>query len=205
MSLDPTTIATYNNSAEDFAEHFKQYKESSEPKEITLVFQLAGNPSAAQVTEIGCGAGKDALHIIKRTPHYEGFDPSKRLLAIAQRQVPQGSFVESDALGYDFRPHQDIVLAVASMLHLNRDDFRIVCQKVLKSLRPDGVFYLALKESDQYIEQWQEDDFGKRLFYLYTPALVCDLAGAGFEVIHEEHYTAGPRRKPWFTLMLRKK
>jgi SAM-dependent methyltransferase len=204
MSIDPATIDTYDRSAEEFSAHFKGYKGHELVKELEIAFKLAGNPRDARIVEIGCGAGKDAVAIAKRASWYEGFDPSKELLTIAQRELPGVSFVQSNAVDYLYPDDLDIVFAFASMLHLDKDDFSATCRKILQALRPGGVFCMTLKEAREYTSQLQRDDFGERLFYLYNSDLVQELAGPNFSVAYEDHYAAGPKHKPWFSIILRK-
>jgi SAM-dependent methyltransferase len=154
--------------------------------------------------EIGCGAGKDAAELMKRVGWYEGFDPSGKLLDIARQNVPAASFVQADAAGYDYPEELDIVFALASMLHLNKVDFGAVCGKVAKALKPGGIFCMILKEADRYEELVQEDKFGTRQFYLYSPELVRELAGSAFEQVYEHHDVTGPEKKRWFTVILKK-
>lgn len=204
MSIDKLTVQTYDNSATEFSEHFNSYKDSGPVKEVDLAFKLAGQPKNARAVEIGCGAGKDATAIIKYASWYEGFDPSQNLLNIARQYLPGISFVQSNAVDYRFPENLDIVFAFASMLHLNKNDFATTCHKIAQALRPGGVLCMTLKEADEYTEQLQQDDFGARLFYLYNSNLVKELAGPEFMIVHEEHYTAGPKQKRWFSIILRK-
>lgn len=198
------TIATYNRSAEQFAQHFRQYADGVARKEIEKAFELAGSPAKARIVEVGCGAGKDAAAIAGQAAWYEGFDPSERLVDIARSQLPTASFVVADAMSYAFPDNVDIVFAFASMLHVDRDDFAAVCGKIAGALRPGGIVCMTLKEADMYKEVLQEDEFGSRQFYLYNPEVVNELAGASFENVFETHDLVGPKKKRWFTIMLRR-
>lgn len=76
MNYTKTTIATYDNSAEELAEYFRSIGPRIQDLEKGL--SLAGaNKGTARVVEIGCGDGRDAREIIKRVDWYEGFDPPK--------------------------------------------------------------------------------------------------------------------------------
>jgi SAM-dependent methyltransferase len=201
MSVDPQTIKTYNASAAQLATHFQVYKGGAVLDPISRSFALAANLKDGMVVEIGCGAGKDAAEIVKYTDQYEGFDPAEELLAIARQQVPEASFTEADALGYTYPVGAIIVFAFASLLHLNREDFAAVAAKVAESLQTGGVFCMTLKEADSYTEQVQEDDFGTRLFYLYSPELVRKMLEPAFELVYEGHDVVGPKKKKWMNLI----
>ena len=156
----------------------------------------------AKVVEIGCGDGRDAEEIVKRVGWYEGFDPSLGLLQLARERLPSASFVEADALSYDYPKGVDIVFAFASLLHVNKANVAKVSQKVRESLRPDGIFYLSLKERADYEEELVADQLGERMFYYYNPEIIRGLAGASFKAIYEEHYKIDDT--PWFSMAMRK-
>jgi ubiquinone/menaquinone biosynthesis C-methylase UbiE len=199
------TIDTYDRTAAEMAKHFQQYAGGVVSKTIGKTFELAGHPAHARVVELGCGSGKDAVEIVKHCSWYEGFDPAAKLLEIAQTNLPGVNFVEADALSYRYPENLDVVFAFASMLHLERADFATVCEKVARALKPGGMFCMTLKEADEYRSQIQQDQYGDRMFYLYNPSTALKLAGAHFERVFESHETVGPKSKPWFTLILRKR
>jgi trans-aconitate methyltransferase len=205
MSVHKPTITNYNQSAQAMAEHFQSYDDGAAKGEIELAVRLAGNPKRPRIVEVGCGAGKDAAEIFRIAGWYEGFDPAVKLLELARAHVPAASFVQADTLSYDYPKELNIVFAFASMLHLDKQDFAQACQKIAAALQPGGVLCLSLKEADTYTKLLQQDKFGERLFYLYTVPLVRELAGDAFEQVYESHQLAGPEKKRWFTLILRKK
>jgi hypothetical protein len=59
---DRTTIATYDNSAQELAAYFAGI--GSRLDIIQEALQLAGKPHEAKVVEVGCGDGRDAEDII---------------------------------------------------------------------------------------------------------------------------------------------
>lgn len=204
MTIHKQTIATYDNAAEDMAAHFQNYGGGVAREEIIQAFSLAQCDHRARIVEIGCGAGKDAAELVKRASFYEGFDPSEKLLELAQEHVAEGTFLVADATSYDYPAELDIVFAFASMLHLNQEEFAATCEKVAAALRPGGIFCMTLKEADKYKDELQKDEFGERLFYFYNPTLVRELAGDSFEQVYEMHEVVGPKQKRWFTIMLQK-
>jgi SAM-dependent methyltransferase len=207
MTVDQRTIQTYDDSAEAMAEHFANYSDRDPSlDDIKRSFEFVGEShEPLHAVEIGCGAGRHAAAIMQYAAQYEGFDPSAKLLAIARQHTPQASFVQADAVGYSYPFNLDAVFAYASLLHVDRDDFATVSQKVLSALKPGGVFCMTLKESDDYQEIEQHDDFGTRRFYLYSPQLVNELLGKDFDMLYEAHVTAGPKHKKWMTLIYRKR
>lgn len=200
MDWNTKTIETYDTSAKALADYFRGI--GPRAKDIELALELAGAMQDARVIEIGCGDGRDAAEIVKRTAWYEGFDPSEGLLKIARSKLPQASFVRADALTYAYPNDLDVIYAFASLLHVNQNDLKIVLEKASKALRKGGIFYISLKERDSYTEEVKKDEYGERMFYYYNVALIKELAGDMFSTIHETHQRMG--KTDWFTIALKK-
>lgn len=198
--LRRATIDTYDRSAQELAEYFRGI--GSRVSDIDKAFELVGNPKSAQVVEIGCGDGRDAEEIVKRTPHYLGFDISKGLIDLARQHVPEADFKVADAAEFTFPKNLDIVFAFASLLHLDKDALRQVCFQVQTALKAGGVFYISLKYAPEYREYVKRDAYGIRLFYLYNPDLIRDLAGEGFRAVHLSQELKG--NTDWFEIALQK-
>jgi SAM-dependent methyltransferase len=200
MDWDSRTVKTYNNSAEALAKYFRGIGPRTD--DIDLGFRLSRSGPNSRVVEIGCGDGRDALEIVHKATWYEGFDPSIKLLELAQIKVPSGMFVEADALTYKYPKNIDIIFAFASLLHVNKNDLARVMKKAYSSLRSGGIFYISLKERDQYTEEIKEDEYGERMFYYYNPDIIKDIAGDLFVAAHEEHQKIANTK--WFTIALKK-
>jgi|SRR5680860_458915 len=200
MDWHKQNIKVYDNSASELAERFNGI--GSRIEDIERALKLANQNTGAKVVEIGCGDGRDAVEIIKRATTYQGFDPSAGLLDIARYRVPEASFVLSDTYTYEYPDNLDVIYAFASLLHVNRNDLRVVFNKAHKSLRHDGIFYISLKERDSYGEETKTDIYGVRMFYYYNPEIIKQMANKKFTVVYEEHYLKG--KTNWFTIALKK-
>ena len=200
MDWQQRNTETYNSSAEKLAAYFKGIGARTE--DIELALELAQPVNEARVIEIGCGDGRDAQEIVKRVGWYEGIDPSSGLLNLAREKLPKVSFVEADAISYDYPENLDVIYAFASLLHVKKEDMSAVFKKGYNALKPGGIYYVSLKERPKYTEEVQIDQYGERMFYYYTVELVRELAGPIFEAVHESHHTVG--KTNWFTLALKK-
>jgi SAM-dependent methyltransferase len=198
--LRQQTIDTYDQSAEALAEYFRGI--GPRVHDIDLAFLLAGEPEKARVLEIGCGDGRDAKDIIRRTPNYRGFDVSSSMIRLARSHVPEGEFEVADAMTYEYTETQDIVFAFASLLHLDKEEVTTVLKKVHIALRIGGIFFISLKEKPEYTEELKEDDFGKRLFYFYNADIIGELAGTDYETVALSNMTIGHTK--WFEIALKK-
>lgn len=195
------TIETYDRSARKLAEYFAGI--GARIDDIERALQLANATNDAKVVEAGCGDGRDAAEIAPRVAFYEGFDPSKGLLAIAHERLPSAVFIEADAHSYTYPSDLDVVYAFASFLHIPRESMPEALHRAETALKPGGILYLSLKERAAYEEEAKKDEHGERMFYYYTPQLIAELAGKGFESVYEDHQTIGSTQ--WFTVALRKK
>jgi SAM-dependent methyltransferase len=202
LDLRQQTVDTYNKSAKEMAEYFKGI--GSREYDVDLSIRLAGSPKEPKVLEIGCGDGRDAKEIVKRTPNYVGFDISEELIKLARDKVPGAKFEVADANTYEYSKGLDVVFAFASLLHLDKDEVKAVLQKVHAALRPGGIFFISLKYSDEYREEVKEDQFGTRLFYFYNPKVITELAGDGYEVANLDKGFITGKKTVWFEIALKK-
>ncbi|MGH7240157.1 MAG: class I SAM-dependent methyltransferase [Candidatus Saccharimonadales bacterium] len=198
--LRQETVDTYNRSAAQLAEYFRGI--GPRLKYIETAFKLAGNPTKARVVEIGCGDGRDAKEIVKRTGWYLGFDISRALIELAREHVPEGKFEVADAAIFEFPEKLDIIFAFASLLHLNKNEIRGVFRRAAKTLNPGGIFYISSKYSPAYEEGIKEDQYGKRLFYFYNAKIIQKLAGTNYEVVKTWREIHG--HTEWFEIALKK-
>lgn len=199
--LRQETVDTYNKSAQQLANYFSGIGPRTD--DISLSFDLAGNPDQARVVEIGCGDGRDAKEIVQRSDFYVGFDISEGLVDIARKQVPTANFVIADAIDYEFPDNLDIVFAFASLLHLDKDEFKLVVDHVAHALKQGGIFYISLKYRPNYEQDVKEDQYGRRQFYFYNESVVSELTDHAFETVHAHRKVHG--NTEWLEVALRKK
>lgn len=200
MNWHDKTIQTYDLSAAQLKEYFAGY--GSRIEDIERAIALAGSGEKTRAIEIGCGDGRDAKEIVKRISFFEAFDPSIGLLEIAKSTLPNVSFTKADALNYRYPHNLNIVFAFASLLHVNQDDLHTVFNNVYDSLNTGSIFYISLKEAEQYTEKIKKDEYGERMFYLYNAEDIKAIAGSRFTTVYEDHYVRG--NTDWFTIALKK-
>ncbi len=201
MDWNAKTISTYDSSASKLADYFKGI--GARIDDIKLGIQLCGSKDSIHVVEIGCGDGRDAAEIVSRVSTYVGVDPSEGLLEIARKRLPDATFVKADALSYVYPENTDVIYAFASLLHINKSDMKLALEKASKCLRSGGIYYISLKERDEYTEEVKNDQYGERMFYYYSAAIIRDLSAPWFDVVHKEHQQIG--HTAWFTIALKKR
>jgi trans-aconitate methyltransferase len=199
MDKKRQTIDTYNTSAQALAEKFDRWGARLSDIDETFALIKKENPS---VLEIGCGNGRDAAEIAKRTPNYLGIDISEKLIELAREKVPTTKFEVADIETYIVPRNLDIVFAFASLIHVPKSNFQRILMQMLAALNPGGAVRLSMKWNAGYIETTKDDEFGTRTYYLYSQEDIAEMA-VGFTILKSE--LSDLRRQKWLELLLQKK
>jgi len=196
------TLDTYNRSAKELSKFYSSNKPRI--KEIELALELAGkNDGSGRALEIGCGDGRDAVEIIKRTETYVGIDYSVGLIGLAKELLPTADFRVVDMQNYDYPAHAfDVIFAFDSILHLDKESVKQLFSDASRSLKIGGIFFIKTKYAKGYKKVWKEDKHGKRLFFFYTPKLLQELAKPHFEIAVSEVKLIN--KAQWVEIALRK-
>ncbi|MBP6881292.1 MAG: class I SAM-dependent methyltransferase [Candidatus Pacebacteria bacterium] len=196
--MDKETIATYDRAAKAYAEKFAGIGPRVSDIEVALAAFGKENP---QVLELGCGDGRDAVEICKRTDNYFGIDASKEMVMLAREKVPNGTFSVENIDTFPFTAPVDVIFAFASLLHVPKEVFERVLQKAYVTIPSGGIFYLSLKEGRYTGAEVVKDEWGERLFYYYEEGDIRDMAQE-YEIMFLEKYLIGHTK--WIRAMLRK-
>lgn len=196
------TLATYNRHPSEFAAYFRGI--GPRVKYIEQALNFAGkSDGSADVLEIGCGDGRDAVEIVKRTKTYKGIDYSVGLIGLAKETLPDIDFKVCDMRTFTYPEESyDVVFSFASLLHMPKEDVRALIQKIALSLRKGGVFFVSLKYAPEYKKLWKEDAQGMRQFYLYNPELITALSVGYLKVVDTSRSMVGQTQ--WFEMVLQK-
>lgn len=165
MNKKQETIETYNTSAKELSERYDAIGPRISDIEETFVLIHTKNPN---VLEIGCGSGRDAKEILKRTNKYTGIDVSAGLLEIAQKRNPEGKFILADAEDFSFPKQVDVIFAFASLIHAEKKNLEKIFDAMYRALSPGGVARVSLKFNEHYKEVTKADAYGTRTYYLYS-------------------------------------
>lgn len=117
---------------------------------------LARLGKGSDVLELGCGPGTDAAEL-RAGRRYVGIDLSPVQLSIAQRRVPNATFLVGDFTRLAFRPASfDGVVAFYAFDHVPQDDVEPTFRRIFAWLRPGGRLMTSLTtiEAEDRVEEW---------------------------------------------------
>lgn len=197
MDFKKQTIETYNKSVSALARKFANFGSRMQDINRGFSYIKKGNPN---VLEIGCGYGREAREILKITNQYLGIDISEEMIKMAKKEVSNGHFVVADVDDYIFCKGLDIIFSFASLLHSSKEHLKIILERTYEALNEGGIFYISLKY-DRYHNEVQNDEFGTRVYYYYTPEDIKHLDTRYTAVWEDKHEHGGQN---WFTIILKK-
>ena len=198
MDKKNQTVHTYNQSATSLAKKFDELGMRVGDIEETFALIQKDNPF---VLEIGCGNGRDAAEITKRTNNYLGIDISEKLIELAKQKVPHANFQVADIETFILPSDLDMVFAFASLIHASKEALARILTEVRIALNENGVVRLSMKYGDTYSETTKEDEFGIRTYYLYSQEDI-EEAASGFRIIKSELNDL--RGQMWLEVILQK-
>jgi len=104
-------------------------------------------PKGSSVLDVGCGTGLPfAKLLVERNFNVIGIDVSSRMVRIAQKNVPTAEFRELSMTDINFEKEFEGVLSSFSMLLLDPPLFKDIAGRIVRCLKNDGLFCLALNE-----------------------------------------------------------
>ena len=105
-------------------------------------------PDFGRILDLGCGSGRDALAFKNMGYQIEAMDYSAELVKQASDltgiEVRLQSFYDLDEINT-----YDGIWACASLLHCERHRLVDVLQRIIQSLKANGVIYMSFKYGDQ--------------------------------------------------------
>lgn len=156
----------------------------------------------AYILDFGCGSGRDTRYFLEAGMKVDAIDGSEEMCRIASEyagiKVQQMLFQELDV-----RDKYDGIWACASILHLPKNDLKIVLQKMATALKKHGFIYTSFKYGEF------EGERNGRYFTDFTidtfQTLIQDIEGLQIK----EDWTTGDVRpgrgeERWLNLILRK-
>lgn len=114
-------------------------------RQHALDLVLAELLPAAEVLELGCGAGIPMTAALAEHHRVHGVDISARQIALATRNVPAATFQQADMAAIDFPEESfDAVVAFYALTHLPREEQGPLLERIARWLRPGGLFFASM-------------------------------------------------------------
>lgn len=191
------TIDYYNKNADSFIQGTVSvdFKETQD-KFLKLL-------TGKKVLDFGCGSGRDTKYFLESGFDVTATDGSEELCKSASTytgiQVKHMLFQDlNEADCYDG------IWACSSILHLFKDELRIVINKMSRALKPNGIIYTSFKYGNF------EGERNGRFFTDFTLDVFEDFISDVKDIVIEEYWITGDVRpgreeEKWLNLILRKK
>jgi len=167
-------------------------------------------PPAASVLECGCGTGKPIARTIADGGYrYHGIDLASGMVALCQRQVPEGSYEVVNMLDYVPKVDYDGVVASLSHFELSPQEHVEMARKWFDWLRPGGFLLLSTIDGEDWYGAKSFDPetgsaSGMENIFLGNKIIITMftqkgwrklLEDAGFDVVHTETDLFKPKAK----------
>ena len=190
------TIDYYNQNADSFVQGTVSvdFKETQD-KFLQLL-------TGKKVLDFGCGSGRDTKYFLESGFDVTATDGSEELCKSASTytgiQVKHMLFQDlNEADCYDG------IWACSSILHLSKDELRIVINKMSRALKPNGIIYTSFKYGNF------EGERNGRFFTDFTLDVFEDFISDVKDIVIEAYWITGDVRpgreeEKWLNLILRK-
>lgn len=159
--------------------------------------------SSSYILDFGCGSGRDTKYFLSQGYKVDATDGSSELCRIASEytgiQVKQVLFQELDA-----HEKYDGIWACSSILHLPKEELKIVLKKMTAALKENGIVYTSFKYSEF------EGERNGRYFTDFTIYTFTDFMQEIDNLKIEDYWITddvrpGRSEEKWLNLVLQKK
>jgi SAM-dependent methyltransferase len=142
-------------------------------------------PRGSEILDLCCGPGRTARRLTDAGFRVTGIDSSQRMIELARRNAPEGTFIAGTAATFSLDQSFDAVVCLYDSINhlLSLDEVQEVFARVYACLRPGGVFFFDVNTALKYEAHWAgnfdvTDDLGTlRVVCSYSP----QTRRAGFE------------------------
>jgi len=206
--MDPATASFYEKNASHLAvEH-----SLVDPSYFDLLDQVFAN--ATTILDLGCGTGRDTLHLLTRGKNAVGLDPSPAMISEAGALLRRQGYDPTRRLFLGSLPELepfadssfDGVLCSGVLMHLPEERIFDAAYGLRRVLRVDGTLLVSIPESRSDVDPLTSRDTGGR-FFTPLPAAKLQLLfeRIGFALERSESYRDGLGRDGirWRTFVFR--
>lgn len=185
----------YNKNAEQFIERTFNLNVSDTLSQFTKNL-----PIGSKVLDVGCGSGRDTATLKSLGYEVTAFDASEELVKAASKKINH-PIIHMKIEDMNWKEEFDGVWAMASLLHLRKDEMPLNLKKIMNSLKPDGTFFLSLKAG----KGEGLDDTGRFFSYYSTNEITELFKSIGYEdVNYFSNEDSEKRDIVWISALIKK-
>ncbi len=158
----------------------------------------------ARVLDAGCGSGiPAAAYFVALGCEVIGVDISRKMIELAEKNVPGGEFIQGDLLDIHYPPgHFDLIISFYCLFHIRKKLQNRAFVEFFDLLKPGGHAYFTLAGEGYTKKPHFEGTikFGEYLlpYAHFTPQQYHDmLEDDGFKILSMENLTIGGETMLW--------
>lgn len=200
MDKTQQTINSYNQNSKSYAAK----KQGKLKDSLPFLKEFANLLKGKKVLEIGFGLGQDAIWLVESDYAYTGIDPVKVFSDnLKEKLNGKATIIQNDIRKISFPNDSfDGIYSMATLLHLNDNDFQKVLNNCYNWLKKDGILFITLKEGEG--ETTREDG---RYFNYFTKKKLLSFLKEKFIVLKDSkdsprEYNIGSEN--WINFYLKK-
>lgn len=208
MAMDINTLTTeelqtrsyYEQHATDWSQRRKQKNEPSFWQDEFNEFQKIRTPHGT-VLEIGSGAGREALELMKMGYDYIGIESSPSLLKVAKEAYPTIKIFLATPYDLPLAPESvDAFFSWAMLPHVPKGRIKLALEVLKRVLKGDGIGFIAMREGSGYRK---EEKTGRWFAYYTQEEFATILQELGFQILKQSKKQSRPDLV-WLTFFVRK-
>ena len=141
------TLDYYNKNSEEYFNSTLNVDMTNTYKEFLKLV-----PEGGKILDLGCGSGRESMNFMKLGYEATSVDGAKELAKRASvllgKEVIVSTFEE-----LELKEKFHGIWACASLLHIKREDLKIVLNNLYNNLDDNGVFYMSFKYGEkEYVD-----------------------------------------------------
>lgn len=188
MDYKKETKKVYNKIAKEFEAKTNDYLINHILDDANMfISKLPGN----RILDLGSGPGRDALFFKQNGLNPLCFDISKEMIKLCKSKGLKTKIGDIERLPFKDSSF-DGVWAYTSLLHISKEKFHLVLEKIKRILKQNGIFYMGMKEGN--FEGWIESEKynkSKRFFSLYGDSELENILLNYFTILYKSKIKLG--------------
>lgn len=155
-------------------------------------------PNSGEVLDAGCGVGRPTSEFLaKNRFRVTGVDISSKMIELARRNVPQGTFYRANIAELDFPDSSfDGIICVYTLWHIPRKSHSDIVRNFHRMLRSRGILVL---NTGVYESEGMSEFFGEPMLWSTNDPrkTLAQVQEAGFEILFEGVLSLGGEKQYW--------